>query len=91
MKIEKMSQEGGLSRRAAASGGSEEFESWALTGHSHWRLPSGEGLAEFALHAGLVAPSLLAAGFGRPLQREKARRRTAVRAPEETVSAGGRK
>ncbi len=89
MKIEKMSQDGGLSRRAAASGGSEEFESWALTGHSHWRLPSGEGLAEFALHAGVVAPPLLATGSGRHLRPDKAGQRTAERALEKKVPAEG--
>jgi hypothetical protein len=38
-----------------------------------WRLPSGEGLAEFALRFGFLAPSLLgqdAAGVRRSLRRE---------------------
>ena len=91
MKTEKIGQEAVLSRRATVDRGSEEFQSWALPKHSDWRLPSGEGLAEFALHAGFVTPSLLAVGSGRHLRRDKAGQRTTERALEKKVPAGGRR
>ena len=50
-----LSESGGDNTRRRHSGPPE--------GRSDWRLPSGAGLAEFALGAGVVAPFLLPAGF----------------------------
>lgn len=69
MKSEKENQKVVPSRRGKRGLRGQTGAPWAPGGKENWQLPSGEGLAEFALHAGFAAPALLPHGdfgVGRP-------------------------
>ena len=59
MKTGKTNRTGISSRRNATSRRPGPGEAWPCAPADNWRLPSGEGLAEFALHDGVVALLLL--------------------------------
>ena len=88
MKTGRMNQKGILSRRVKASRRGNSPKALTSLQPSQWRLPSGEGLAEFALHAGFVAPSLMAAGSARSSTDKSRRPDSAEHASEYTVRTG---
>ena len=58
---------------------------------SGWRLPSGEGLTDFALHAGFLAPVLLDTKVaGKPAVTRTGKRAAAL-AAESVLLLGGRR
>jgi hypothetical protein len=91
MKTARPNPKGVLSRRAGASEHSDSLELWPWPKQNSWRLPSGEGLAEFALQAGFVAPLLLAPSSGRLSEADRGRQRAAARRKDAATSAGARK
>ena len=88
MKTGRMNQKGISSRRVKASRRGDSPKALASLKSGQWRLPSGEGLAEFALHGGFVAPSLLAAGVARSSPDERKRPDSAEHASDFAVRTG---
>ena len=91
MRTGKVNQKGLSSRRRNEKGRPAQTAAPPPTAGAGWRLPSGEGLTEFALSAGFLAPFLL---DGNELEKDSPspiRKRTESSEPIGASSLGGRR